>query len=414
MHLSGVQKAEGISPQIPVLSQDSHEYADLAQSLINTHSFVENGKEETFRVPGYPLFVAVFYEIGGYFLVTLIQIILVFLSAFFVREIGKHFWNAKVGELAAVIFLLNPVVLVLSLVILTDVLFMFLFLLGFYVVIQLPQEKFYQKVFLISIIFVAAMYVRPMGVFALPIFIAPFLLSKLSIKNKIKSIAIVVVIVTLALSPWIYRNYKLTGVADFSAFKAMNLACCAVSEYIANKNGTTPAQEMTNIANGSGVSQADWRNLQFSPQLSAYTENIIFSQPVSYGIFHVTASLPFLFSSSIDEAIYEYKSAMDIPFTSGTGAIHYLISGQYTLFLKGITADIPKMLERLVLVCIYLVAVFGFWKERKHLIVWICAFIPLYLMILSGPAANVRYAVQATPFILLLFSVGLYRLKSIH
>ncbi len=102
---------------------------------------------------------------------------------------------------------------------------------------------------------------------------------------------------------------------------------------------------------------------------------------------------------------------MNIPIVSSTGVIHYLVSRQYALFLKGVTSDIPKLLERIVLIFIYLVALFGFWKERKKLIVWVCAFIPLYLMILAGPAANVRYAVQATPFILILFSVGFFKLS---
>ncbi len=412
MHLSLVQKAESITPRIPVLSQDSHEYADLAQSLLQNHTFAQNGIPDTFRVPGYPLFVATLYEIGGYFLVTLMQILLVFLSAFFVREIGKYFWGAKVGELAAIIFLCNPVALVLSLVILTDVLFMFLFLLGFYLAIDLPAEKFYAKVALVSVIFATAMYVRPMGVFALPIFIVPFLVSRLSVRNKIKSIVVMVVIVVALLLPWVWRNYHLTDVADFSTFKAMNLACCAVSEYLANKNGTTVPVELQNIAVGSGVPQSEWRNLKFSGPLAAYTEHIILEQPVSYAIFHVSSSLPFLFSSSVDEAIYQYKSALHIPVTSNTGIIHYLVSGQFVLFLRGILTDIPKMIERLLLVAIYLVAFFGFWKERKNLVVWVCAFIPLYLMILSGPAANVRYAVQATPFILLLFSVGFYNLRN--
>src|ERR1700733_14926706 len=186
--LSSVQKSENITPLLPVTYQDSHEYADLAQSIIHTGTFFQNGMSETFRAPGYPFFVAIFSFIGGYFLVTFIQILLVFLSSLLIRDIGITFCNKKVGELAAFIFLLSPVVLVLSLLVLTAILFLFLFLLGFYLAISLKKERLLGTVIPASVIFGVAMYVRPIGVFALPVFILPFLVSKISWREKIISI----------------------------------------------------------------------------------------------------------------------------------------------------------------------------------------------------------------------------------
>ena len=136
MHLANIQKREGIKPLLPVLYQDSHEYADLAQSLILGH-FIQPGEVvETLRAPGYPAFTALFYlPFRSYFLVTFVQVILVFFSALIIRRLGILFSTIRCqparltpweGEVSAILFLLNPMTLNLSLVILTDILFLFL------------------------------------------------------------------------------------------------------------------------------------------------------------------------------------------------------------------------------------------------------------------------------------------------
>jgi 4-amino-4-deoxy-L-arabinose transferase-like glycosyltransferase len=416
IHLSAAQKSQNIKPVLPVMYQDSHEYADLAQSLIHQSSFAQDGQLETFRVPGYPFFVAVIYLIDGYFLVTFVQIILVFISALLIREIGIIFSGKKVGEIAAVFFLLNPVVLILSLIILTDILFLFLFLLGFYLAVSIQKEKLIGKVILASVIFSCAIYVRPIGLFALPVFIAPFLVSKISLSDKIKSVCIMILIVLISLTPWIMRNYKLTGVADFSSSKSMNFAFYYVPMFLSNKNGTTVEAERLNIEKATNVPIEDWRNLHFSPVLSSITDKIILNNPFSYIKYHILASTPFLFSSSVQEAIYTYRSAMMLPVMSEDGVMRYLLSGQFKLFFQGVIAVWWKMAERIFLLFMYAVAIFGLWKNRKNKMSWLLVFTVFYLMLLSGPVANVRLAVQSFPFILLLFASGLatiYKYKKI-
>ena len=408
MHLSVVQKSQNIKPLLPVLYQDSHEYADLAQSLIHDSSFVQNGFSETFRVPGYPFFVAVFYLVGGYFLVTFIQIFLVFMSAFLIREIGIIFSGKKVGEVAALFFLLNPVILALSLIILTDILFLFLFLLGFYLTISASREKLISRVVLISVVFAGAIYMRPIGVFALPVFVAPFLVSKISLREKIKSICIMVLIILVLLAPWIIRNYKITGVADFSSSKSMNLAFYYVPMFLSNRNGTSVETERAKIEKETNIPIENWRDLHFSPELSSVTEKIILEHPFSYVEYHTVSSLPFLFSSYIQDAVYTYRSAMTLPIMSADGVMRYFLSGNYKLFFDGVMAVWWKIFERIFLLLMYVIAVFGLWRNRKNLLAWIFIFTVVYLMLLSGPVANARLAIQAIPFILLLFTSGFW------
>ena len=82
IHLSNIQKAKNYEPVLPVIAGDSQEYQILTESILAGKGFAMDEKIETLRTPGYPLFVALFKTLGQtYFLVTLLQILMVFISA---------------------------------------------------------------------------------------------------------------------------------------------------------------------------------------------------------------------------------------------------------------------------------------------------------------------------------------------
>ncbi|MEK7642716.1 MAG: hypothetical protein AAB392_02880, partial [Patescibacteria group bacterium] len=174
----------------------------------------------------------------------------------------------KVGEIAASMLLLNPITLVLSLVILTDILFLFVFMYGFYLAAT-SNVRSIKRIIWASILFAIAIYIRPMGAFALPIFATPFLLSEMDIKNKIKALFIMVATIFLLMVPWMVRNYKLTGVFDFTSFKSINLVDYAVPIYLSNINKTTVSQEKVKIENKLGITRDKWRDIRYSKEISS-------------------------------------------------------------------------------------------------------------------------------------------------
>lgn len=405
IYLANIQKQRNLEPVLPVVPQDSEEYRNLAESLIQHHSFAQNGVTDTLRSPGYPTFVAFFKTItGSYFAVTLAQILLVFLSALVIRKLGILFHSIQAGEIAAAIFLFYPLTLTLSLIVLTDIFFLFLFLSGFYFILSK------KNIILASLLFAVAIYARPMGIFALPIFLAPILVSESAVREKIKSTVIMILIVLLAVSPWVYRNYKLTGVADFTSFKAINLAYYAVPLYLANANHTTLDNERANLENKLGLSRGKWSDLKYSNTVSSAAEKIILENLPSYLKFHIFSSLPFLFSSSIQDTLVTYQNAMHLPRVNEPGAVNFLVSRQWKLFFQSISRVSWKIGERIIWILVYIIASFGFWKNRRNPLAYAFLFIPAYLMLLAGPAANARYALQGFPFILLLFSSGMLSL----
>src|SRR3989338_3851428 len=411
IHINNFQNDTGIKPFLPVMAQDSEGYYNLSESLINGDRFSQNGKTETLRAPGYPLFVAVLKTIGrSYFAVTLVQILMVFLSAFIIRRIGILFVSKKVGEIAAFLFLINPVTLVLSLAILTDTLFLFLFTLSFYLILSLSNERPFYKVFWVSLVFAFAVYTR-LGMFAIPVIVTPVLTFNVNFKYKLKFIGTLLVLLAVFVSPWIIRNYVEVGVAGFTSFRSQNLGWAA-TKFLSSKNNTSQSDEYYKFIERINIESSDYYDIRYSDKIGKEAKRIIFEKPFSYLKYHIVSSLPFLFPSTISFALDTYNSAIHKQSASQEGAIGALSAGKWREFWEGIMKSWWKVLERLCWLAAYALSLFGIWEYRKKVLVWILVFTIGYLMLLAGPASGPRYAFQAFPFMFLLFSLGgvcLYR-----
>ncbi len=418
IHLSFIEKERGFEPVLPAASKDSHEYVLFAESLLSGNGLSMNGRIETLRTPGYPVFVALIKTVGrSYFAVTLIQIILVFASALIIRRIGILFSSTRVGEIAAILLLINPVTITLSLLILTDTLFLFLFVLGFYLAASMGREnksgRNFLRVCVISALFISAIYVRGMGLFALPVFIAPFLAGGFHFKVKMKSIGIMLILIAVCVSPWMVRNYVRTGVISFNSFESVNMSW-VIPKFLSVMNGTEEDAEALAFQRATGVpaeawQDFGWHDIRYSKQISRVGRKIILEHPFSYLKFHIITSVPFLFPSSILFARDAYDGALQINRPFKYGSINALSRGDFGAFYRGIKEDWWKLVERLGWLAGLLLGLLSIWKKRRDPLASVFLFIPAYLMLLSGPAAGPRLSFQAWPFMFILFvSGGLY------
>lgn len=405
IYLHNVQKEKQLEPVLPIIAEDSEEYDQLSRSILSGQGFSRNGNIETLRTPGYPLFVSLFKVIGGsYFVVTFVQILLVFTSVFIIRRIGIFFVSKKVGEISSLLFLINPVTLSLSLVLLADTLFLFLFALGFYMAISLKDEKILLRVLMVSIVFSLFIYIR-MGLFALPLIFLPVLASSVSIKNKIKSMLLVTLVLSIAVSPWILRNYFSTGVFGFSSFRAVNIAW-VIPKFVSSLNGTDLGQESLNFEKTIGVTELGFRDIRLSDKINSTANKIILERPFSYLKYHIITSIPFLFPSSVLFTRDIYYSAIHFKPPFKEGIINLLAAGDLGSFLGGVVSVWWKVLERLCWLLVYIIAVSGIWKNKRNKLTWSFVFTTGYLMLLAGPAAGPRLSFQAWPFIFILFASG--------
>jgi len=320
------------------------------------------------------------------------------------------FSSKNVGEIAATLFIINPVTATLSLFVLTDVLFLFLFIIGFYLAIKINNQKIFWRIFLVSVFFILAIYVRGMGIFALPIFIVPLLVARVPFKQQLRLIGIILLFIAISVTPWIIRNYVKVGVASFNSFESVNMSW-SIPKFLAVINGTNEGDEIIAFQKATGVPDSAWQDLswhdiRYSKQISAIGRKAILDHPFSYLEFHLITSTPFLFPSSILFARDAYDSVIQNERPFVYGSINSLTTGDWKGFFQGILKDWWKLAERIGWLIALIIAFYGIWRDRRNHLVWVFVFIVGYLMLLSGPAAGPRLSFQAWPFIFILFASG--------
>lgn len=406
IRLHAVQQIQHITPALPVVAEDSAEYDALVQSLLQGEGFAMHGQLETLRTPGYPLFVAAIKTIGGsYFAVTFVQIFITLLSALVIRRIGMRFASQRVGEIAATVFLINPVTLTLTLLIYSDILFLLLFTLGFYRALILEKEALLRQTLLVSILFALAIYVRPIGLLAIPMFIAPIIASHLAPKLRWQAVGILLVGIALLITPWMARNYVRTGMFSFTSIQASSIGW-ATARFLANTDHTPLEAAYQTLTEKIGVPESGWRDIQLSQKITDVSKEIILARPFAYAKYHLTMALSFLFPSTIAFALDIYSDSIGRSATFSLGAIHSLASGDLRAFYQGVMQMWWKAVERLLWLGICIIALYEAWRRRREPLAWTLAFVIAYFMALAGPAAGPRYSLQAFPFLFILFSSG--------
>jgi len=394
--------------KLPIVSSDSVEYATLSDSILHHGTFTgANGSPETFRTPGYPVFVAAVRAVGGgsFFAVTFVQIILVFLIALLIERIGRRLLPGMAGPIAATAFLLSPLTMTMPFYVLSDTLFAFLYALFFYISVDRLEKRFWPYTIVAGIICGVAIYVRPMGIFAVPVFLAPLIVARLPARKIIVAAVSVSVIAALLILPWMERNREETGVFSFSSLAPYNLAY-NISMFNAFRNGTSSGSERTKIAETIGLPESSWQDLANSSVLNSYEIGFFKANLFQYGKYHLITSMPFFFSSEIELYRAMNADAFDYQFAQAPNVINKLASGHIGSFLQAIVNPWWKFAERLFWSAIWLAAAYGLWEMRHSRLAWAMAFFIIYLALMTGPIANVRYRLPAEPFIFLLASVG--------
>ncbi len=413
---SGVQQDSNITPILPVTHvADSAEYANLADSMIQGEGFsLKQGMPEYFRTPGYPVMIYVVQQIfGSLFAVTFLQILLAFGIALIIRSIGTQLFSKVTGEISSLLFLINPYVLVVTLSILTDILFIFLFILGIFLALFYLEKYGYKMVILVSLIFAIAIYIRPVGLFALPVFLAPVIILKLPLRKKISMAALMIVMIFLFMAPWMMRNQNQSGVFSFTSLKSYNLVSYNIPLFLSLKNGSGIAAESNEAENSVGVPREFWRDLAHSKKLDDYAISAIKADPLGYFKFHTISTLPFFFSSPFTAFVESwYGTILKKSAPSPKAAIFLLTQGDVIGFIKVLLSNGWYFVFKLLSGVILLLALYAAYRHRRIPAIWAFLFIIGYMALLAGPVSNIRYRLPVEPFIFILAIAGILELIS--
>lgn len=414
----GVQ-SHGLTPHdfISMDGGDSYEYATLAQTMLSTGRFAMSptSAPETFRTPAYPWFVAgVLALTKDIVYLPLFQIMLSALSAALIFLIGARFFNRTVGVISAVLFALDPAGPMVTFVSMSDILFVFLLLVGTYLLVSYtPISRW--RVFVSGVVFGVFVLTRPMGLYIVPVFAAWLLWeNRHTWKQAVTITGIFLAGVFFIVAPWMARNYAYFGHAATSSIGTYNLLFYNVVTFEHERTGVPKGVIEADVLKQIGATASDdFRSMPFTDEVSSVAFRYILAHPFQYAIFHLLSVGPFYIGSSIDAATYAVygRGAIQGTLSPDINVSSLVLHGKYGAAFAALTANMPVMIERLLWV-ILCIASFGAFvsaalrkKPTASVIILLFALIVAF-GVLTGPVAYPRYRLPAEPFIFILGVAG--------
>ncbi|MBI2618382.1 glycosyltransferase family 39 protein [Candidatus Kaiserbacteria bacterium] len=411
----------------PVLNGgDSLQYALLAEHLIEFKAYTSSETSpyvpEILRSPGYSFFLTPFkYIFDSFVPVIFAQALLVIISALIIYDIGRKLFSEKIGVGAALIFGLEPSTIFYTFTILSDILFVFLFLTAIYILffcIQPSLSRLYGYTFLGMLLLGYATLVRPSGLYSIGIilfFIMIHYIKSIGLKKTVILTLFSAVIYASVLTPWYIRNHKYSGAYTLSPIGPYTILFYNVAGFLGYKSGTN-ADKVKEELRREEFPNADIQTLQsgrYTKQITNAAVKYVSADPVGYFLYHGLGSINFFIASSLKDVSNESlvfrkflfstlllnKNNVSIKEYLNEGGI---LKGAFTLF-KTEPLFTFERLAWLFLSILALIAPILFWKvPEKRVQILLFFFLTVYFALIFGPVSYPRYRIAAEPLLMLL------------
>jgi hypothetical protein len=222
---------------------DTLSYLEPGRNLLLHGSFVEAGFPDIARTPGYALFLAL-ASLPGPVAAALAQVILSAFSVVLVWRLARAvFADSPVAVIAAWIFAFEPLSIIYSILLLSETLFLALFLMSLIRLAEFLRSRRLRVLAEAGMWLAAATFVRPVTYY-LPAALAAGLMLVLARAPGLrwKAPAVLLLSVLPWLAAWQIRNYVQTGFAGFSSIQTQNLYFFSAAEVTSRvEHRTLPA-----------------------------------------------------------------------------------------------------------------------------------------------------------------------------
>jgi len=274
-----------------LLLEDQGQYIKLALDFSNT-GFLGITPE---RVPGYPSFLSLLYSIFGekQQYIIIIQAIIDSVSCVFIGLLAQLIFSRGL-LISGIISALNLNMVILSATILTDTLFLFIFIIFLLSLVNYLQKETWTWLFLSILLISVATLVRPVSYYLLPVLLVVLVIWRLLKRDNFVKISMVVIlcvsIVASILGGVQHRNYtKYNAVALASDTGTHLLGWVVPATYQYSGMGTYQegqllAREKFNLAQ----KRDDLSSLPSNPfDASVYQSNIGKEILLEFGFFRI-------------------------------------------------------------------------------------------------------------------------------
>ena len=403
-------------------TSDVTEYVHLAENMLGVGRFEISTAmgPEFLRVPGYPAFLAlVLVVFQTLTVVPLIQTFFTTATVALIYLIGVRYFPRAVAFAAALIYLIDPVVIYATWVPISESLFMFFFVAAIYSIGSPSQRKWLP--FLVGgILLGVSIYMRPVGLYLAPLIAVMALAHTVSWKDAARGATIFLAVTLCIIAPWMFRNYMLAGHFSFSSGGAYNLYAANMPIFEQARTGVSYEQiRRENNLKYFGTDEEDiLRSFTYADEQARIAKETILAYPIEYALFHTAKSMQLFIGSSIVNTKYHlYKLGIltgEPP--HGEGAWGMLLQGRLGDALVQTFTHLPRLVERLAWLALYLGMLYTTYRAVRYRTAatpWIiCAFLLVHaIAFMTGPSSDdTRYRMPLEPFLLLLGISGLYQI----
>jgi 4-amino-4-deoxy-L-arabinose transferase-like glycosyltransferase len=409
-----------------ILHADARGYHQLATTLIHDHrfSYTSYDKLNTLRTPGYPLFIAFVYLIFGIkpWVVLVMQVFLDTCSCLILWKAVKRLFNIKIATLTAYLYALDPFLILYCSSLASDILFVFFIVTFFYFfAIGLKEKGKRDEIvgYCLSALFLGiATLVRPISQYLI-IFITAFFLIHFRphLKKAVALSIFFLILFSVVITPWIYRNYKNFGHFSLSSVGSYALLILYVKPLIMEKTGLDPRtaktkliNEADDLAKAGGKLPEAMNDFQKAEYQKVIAMRYIKESPVRFfkfyclGMFHTFSNIA---TSEFSRKLQLPVDMLDIDMKSTLNIIDIIKSffrskSRISLFIALIV-----FLYMLISYIGFLAGFMTAWKQFHISVLFFCSIIFCYFVFITGTTGIARYKLPAIPFYLPFSVIGL-------
>jgi 4-amino-4-deoxy-L-arabinose transferase-like glycosyltransferase len=399
-----------------VIVDDAAQYHRLALCIVTELSFCG----DTFRTPGYPMFIALFYSLFGEapWVVLLAQAFVDLATMYVIFKIGQLVFTERVGLIAAALFAFDTNTMFATTTLLTETLFVCVLMAGFYCYLRALLRFDLASAVAGGLLLALATLIRPVAeyFFVILIVFALLWMTAGTVKSRLRTAAILSLAFALTIAPWAYRNYALYDTVALSSIQGENLLFWQVTYARTWETGRAPEDieaEFRAEAASRGYQDGGnpFENAAIAQELAVEYIN---SHPLAYasrlmtGILHTFTNLgtagiaktlgftatqlppEVMFSSDSELQLVSRFFATKTPFEIAIGMfVLCMLIAHYSAFALGATTLLAS--RRLAILILFCMAI-------------------AYFAVTSGPIGLARFRLPMTPLYLLIGSVFIDRL----
>ncbi|MCX6787577.1 MAG: glycosyltransferase family 39 protein [Candidatus Kaiserbacteria bacterium] len=226
-------------------------YYVISQNIIQGHGFsgsiTSPYTPDSFRPPIQSYFLASSYTmVGSYWLAILLLLLAGSLVPIIAMHITKFIFESRfiiVGT--GVVLALEPVSILYSTLFYSETLFMLFFTLAIYYLFSyVRKEVWYHGIFAAALLGIATL-TKTVSLYLPVLIVIVFLFHFRNelVKKRVIAAGAFILIFLLVLSPWFYRNYRVSNTFGFTSEEGVTLYTVLIPSMFAVENGTTWQQE---------------------------------------------------------------------------------------------------------------------------------------------------------------------------